>query len=50
MGYSSRNMEDIVAECDLNWADLAQKFQWRRISICGPESVFVKNVADFALV
>ena len=51
MGYSSRNMEDFVAESDLNCADLAQEVSveknfilWPRDSLCG---VLVKNVAAF---
>jgi hypothetical protein len=38
MGHPSRNMEDFVAESNLNWP---KRFQRRRISECGIETVFV---------
>jgi hypothetical protein len=51
MGYSSRNMEDFVAESDLNCAELAQKVSvkknfsmWPRDCFCG---ILVKNVSAF---
>jgi hypothetical protein len=40
LSYPSRNMEDFVAESNLNCAVLAQEV-WRRISVCDIESVFV---------
>jgi hypothetical protein len=49
IGYPSRNMEDFVAENDLNCANLPKRLQWRRISVCGNRDCFwgilVKNVA-----
>ena len=51
MGHPSRNMEDFVAESDLNYADLAQKVSSKknfsmqpRDCVCG---IFVKNVDAF---
>lgn len=51
MGHSSRNMEDIGAVGDLNYADLAQEVSvgknfsmWPRDCFC---DILVKNVAAF---
>ena len=51
MGYPSRNMEDFVAEYDLNCVDLAQEVSveknfsmWPRDCSC---DILVKNVAAF---
>lgn len=51
MGHPSRNMEDLVAESDLNCADLAQELSvektinmWPRHCFC---DILVKNVAVF---
>jgi hypothetical protein len=51
MGRPSRNMEDFVAERDLNWVDLGQEGSvernfrmWCRDCFCG---ILVKNVAVF---
>ena len=50
VGHPSRNMEDFVAENDLNWADLAQEVpvkifsMWPRDCFC---SILVKNMAAF---
>lgn len=51
MGHPSRNMLDVVAEGNLNTADLAQKFSeernlmWHRDCFCG---ILVKNVGAFS--
>jgi hypothetical protein len=54
MGYPSRNMEDFVAESNLNCTDLGQEVSeeknfsmWPRDCFCG---ILVKNVAGFDLV
>jgi hypothetical protein len=50
MAYPSRNMEDFVAEIDLNCEDLAQEGSvenfnmWPKDCFCG---ILVKNVAAF---
>ena len=51
MGHPSRNMEDFVAESDLNYADLAQKVSSKKNFSMQPRDCFcgilVKNVAAF---
>ena len=57
VSHSSRNLEEIGAECDLNSGDLAQKISeekkvsdvsaWPRDYFC---DILVKNVAIFVLV
>ena len=51
MGHPSRNMEDFVAESDLNYADLAQKDSSKKNFSMQPRDCFcgilVKNVAAF---
>jgi hypothetical protein len=53
MGNASRNMEDFVAESDLNCADQTQEISaeknfsiWHRDYVC---RILVKNVAAFCL-
>ena len=50
MGHPSRNMEDFVAEGDLNCGSL-KRFQRRKILVCGRETVcdilVMNNVAAF---
>jgi hypothetical protein len=41
MRYTSRNKEDFVTVSYLNCVDLAERFQRRRISVCGMETVFM---------
>ena len=52
MGYRSRKMENFVAECDLNCADLAQEVSveknfrmWPKDCFCG---ILVENGAAFS--
>jgi hypothetical protein len=50
MGHPSRNMEDVVAESDLNCADLAQEASVENFSIWFRDcfsGILVKNVAAF---
>ena len=54
LGHPSRIMENFVADCNLNCADLTQESlveqnfrMWPRDSFC---IILVKNVAAFALV
>ena len=51
MGYPSRNIQDFVAECDLNYADLTQEVSveknfsmWPRDCFC---SILLKNRTAF---
>jgi hypothetical protein len=41
MGHPSRNMEDFVPVSDLTVQTRSKRFQWRRTSVCGLETVFV---------
>ena len=40
MGHPSRNMEDFVAESDLNYADLAQKVSSKKNFSMWPRDCF----------
>jgi hypothetical protein len=53
MGYSSRNIKDLVIESDLNCADLAQEVSVKNLKLWPRDTYFclleilMKNVADF---
>jgi hypothetical protein len=41
MGYPSRNIQDFVAECDLNYADLTQEVSVEKNFSMWPRDCFV---------
>ena len=49
MGHPSRNMEDIVTEGDLNYAELVQEVSVENFNMCPRDSFYIldKYVATF---
>ena len=41
MDDPSKNMEDFVSKSDLTVQTWSKRFQWRRTSVCGLETVFI---------
>jgi hypothetical protein len=41
IGYTTRNIEDFLAESELNVQTWPKRLQWRRISVSGKETIFV---------